>query len=80
MSLTVLINLLAWVPFRDPMPLGPYWLWLLLPLALGISVAYKAVRVRDVDQLPRQAAVMTTQIIVFLGLIAGVVWLVALIG
>ena len=29
----------------DPLPIGEYWPFLLIPLALGISIAYKAVRV-----------------------------------
>jgi hypothetical protein len=55
--------LLAWRPFLDPMNLHTWWWAFLLPLSLGISVAYKAVRVDDLKDWPRQVAVMTAQII-----------------
>ncbi len=55
--------LLAWRPFLDPMNLHAWWWAFLLPLSIGVSVAYKAVRVDDLKDWPRQVAVMTAQII-----------------
>ena len=55
--------LLAWRPFLDPMNLHAWWWAFLLPLSLGVSVAYKAVRVGTLDGYWRQVAVMTAQII-----------------
>jgi hypothetical protein len=56
--------ILAWRPFLDPVRLDEYWWALLLPLSLGISVAYKAVRVRELGPAYwRQVAIMTAQII-----------------
>lgn len=54
----------AWRPFLDPLPLegGAWWL-LLLPLAFGVSFVYKAVRVPDMKVYWRGVAVMTSQII-----------------
>lgn len=54
---------LAWRPFLDPLNLHEYWWAFLLPLALGISVAYKAIRVADMADYPRQVAIMTGQIV-----------------
>jgi len=54
----------AWRPFLDPMQLHAYWWAFLFPLALLISVVYKAVRVEHLSQWPRATAVMTVQIIV----------------
>jgi hypothetical protein len=55
-------------PFIDPLTIDAGWFWLLVPLALCISVGYKAVRVHDIRTLPRQALAMTIQLI--LGIIA----------
>jgi hypothetical protein len=59
--------LLAWRPFLDPLNLHAYWWAFLPPLALGISIAYKAVRLHDLHHLGeywRQVIVMTLQIII----------------
>lgn len=55
---------LAYRPFIDPINLQRGWYFLLLPLSLGIAIAYKAVRVRDMRAYPREVAVMTVQIII----------------
>ena len=55
---------LAYRPFLDPLPLNQYWFWLLIPLALFIAAGYKAVRVLDMRDYPRDVAVFTVQIIV----------------
>jgi hypothetical protein len=55
--------ILAWRPFLDPLHLHAYWWAFLLPLALGISIAYKAVRTFDMRDYWREVAVMTAQIV-----------------
>lgn len=52
------------------------WPWLLIPLAVGISLVYKALKLEDLSQLPAQAAMMSLQIIVFMIGAAGLLWLV----
>ena len=59
---------LAVRPFLDPLMLERYWYLLIVPLALGISVAYKSVRVADMNKFWPQALVMAVQIVV--GMIA----------
>lgn len=54
---------LAWRPMLDPMPIDGAWPLLLVPLSLGISIAYKALRVGSVSGYPRAVLVMTTQIV-----------------
>lgn len=54
---------LAYRPFIDPIDLQRGWYLLLIPLALGIAAAYKAVRVNDLRTYPREVVVMTIQII-----------------
>lgn len=55
------LTTLAWRPFLDPVNIHDLWFLLLPPLVLGISLAYKAVRVGDLKDLPRQVLVMTVQ-------------------
>ncbi len=55
-------------PFIDPIDAQPYWFALLIPLAIGIAIAYKAVRLTDMQGYARQVAVMAVQIV--LGMIA----------
>jgi hypothetical protein len=55
--------LLAYRPFLDPIHADRWWYLLLIPLALGIAVSYKAVRIPDLKDYSRQVAVMTVQIV-----------------
>lgn len=66
--------LLAWRPFLDPLSLHQYWWAFLLPLSLGVSFTYKAVRVRDLADLPRQTLVMTAQVILGMILLGAAVF------
>jgi len=58
----------SWRPFIDPLDvalpaLQLYWFVLLIPVSVFVSIAYKAVRVRDVGDIPRAAGIMSVQII-----------------
>ena len=56
--------LLAWIPFVTPMNwMQSLWYLLLIPLAFGISVAYKAMRVTHLRTYWSQVGVMTVQIV-----------------
>lgn len=57
-------RLLAYRPLIDPLDLHDVWFLLLIPLALLISIAYKAVRVDDMRTFWPAALWMTAQIIV----------------
>jgi len=72
-----MIGLLAYVPFLDPLPWDHelFWLSLLLPLVVVISVVYKTIKLPDLKQLPRQAGMLTVQIVVFMVLAACALWL-----
>lgn len=69
---------MAWRPFLDPLPIDRYWLAMLIPLALAISLVYKAIRLSDLKQLPRQAALMAFQMLFYMALAGAAVWLVLL--
>ena len=55
--------LAAWRPFLDPLNLHAYWWAFLLPLALLVSVVYKAVRAPTPAAWATQTLTMTAQII-----------------
>lgn len=67
---TVLPVLVAYTPFIDPINAHSTWYLLLIPLAVGISVVYKAVRVGDLRYYPRQVLAMTGQIVGVMVLLA----------
>lgn len=56
--------LLAWTPFLQPAPGVQHWWWLLVvPMALGVAMAYKAIRVQELSQWPLAVAKMTLQVV-----------------
>lgn len=56
--------LLAWRPFLDPLPMGHAASYLLLiPMALFVSMAYRAVRLPTMREYPKLVLIMTVQII-----------------
>ena len=63
--MALLTSLPPWRPFLDPLSAHDWWYLFLVPLALGISVTYRAVRMERVDGAVywRQVAVMTAQIV-----------------
>ncbi|MEM9881897.1 MAG: hypothetical protein AAF800_03130 [Planctomycetota bacterium] len=71
-----MLPLLAYRPFLDPLPIGnsPLWYWLLVPLVVLVSVAYKTIKLDDLRALPRQAGRLTVQILVFMALAAALIW------
>jgi len=66
-------TMLAYRPFIDPIQLDAWWFVLLLPMALGVAMSYKALRVSDLRDYWKQVALMTTQIVLgIVGLGAGI--------
>ena len=78
-------NMIAWIPFIEPVPnIGSWWPLLLLPLSIGLSMVYRAIRTQDLSNYARDVMIMTVQIILAmaaLGVIFAVVvqWLVPLL-
>lgn len=57
-------TVLAWSPFLQPAPGVQHWWWLLvIPMALGVSLSYKAIRTGDLRRFPRDVTVMAIQIV-----------------
>ena len=70
------LSTLAWRPFLDPLDLHDYWWWTLIGMALGISIAYRAVRVHTFDGYWKRVLVMTIQIVGGMVLLSALVYLV----
>ena len=71
-------HVLAYIPFINPLNVFHVWWYLLLaPMALGIAVVYKALKLASLEQYWRQVVMMTVQIL--LGMIALAVGLAILV-
>lgn len=55
--------ILAYRPILDPLPADNVWWLLLIPIALLVSLAYKAVRIPRMKNYPTAVVVMTMQIL-----------------
>jgi hypothetical protein len=68
------LTTLGWVPFVQPLPVHDYWLVLLLPLAFGVALVYKALKLPDLDDLLGQSLRTAGLIILFMILAAALLW------
>ncbi len=76
-----MITMVAYVPFLDPISVfHDWWYVLLIPLAFGISVIYRALKVPNLDRYWWAVFTMTAQItLAMVGLGIALVVLVVLI-
>ena len=63
------MTILAFTPLLDPITalapdLDRYWLVLVIPLVVAISVVYKGTRVSELAHLPRAAGKMILQVLI----------------
>ena len=65
----------GWRPVLDPMPLDQYYLLFLIPLVAVIAVVYKTIKIEDLSRLPKAAAVLSFQILIFMALAAAALWM-----
>lgn len=73
-------GVLAWTPFVQPAPEVDRWWWLLvIPTAVGVSLAYKATRTADLAQMPRDVLRMSVQIILAMAGIALFLYLLVMV-
>lgn len=60
----MMTHILAWIPFIEPMPaIGSWWPILLVPLSIGISMIYKALRLPTLKNYAMGVGIMSLQII-----------------
>ncbi len=69
---------LLYTLFLDPIPVGEGWPWLLLPLAAGIAVVYKTLKVRNIRQMPLVAAGLTVTILAGMAVAGAALWLIVI--
>lgn len=72
--MTILITM-AWRPLLDPVHIEAYWMVLMLPLVVAVSVVYKTIKLPDLTHLPIQVTRLSLQILVFFILAAATLWL-----
>ena len=57
--------MLGWIPLIEPMfGLVGLWYWLVIPLVIGISMVYKAIRIPEDGPWGREVIIMTAQVLV----------------
>lgn len=56
--------LMAYAPFVSPLPIWDAWMVLLLPLSVAVAIVYKSIKCHSMQQVPREAAVITMWILV----------------
>jgi len=66
--MTFLSHALAYTPFIDSLQAtwpdaSAYWMWLLAPLVIAISLVYRGTKVRHLADLPKAASWLALQIV-----------------
>ncbi len=65
MGAASLAQVLAWTPLLQPAPGAEHWWWMLVvPMAVGIAMSYKAIRTKDLRDWPRDVLRMSVQVLV----------------
>lgn len=66
----------AWMPFLHPLPLDRYWMILIVPLLLGITVVWKVIKLDNLQKLWREVVLLTGQFIALMAIAAVLLWLI----
>ncbi len=66
---------LGFRPFLDPLPIDGYWMLLLIPMVIAISVVYKTIKTDRLHKIPREASILAAQIVAFMALAAAALWM-----
>jgi hypothetical protein len=61
----------AWRPFLTAMPIWDYWVWLALPLCVGVALVYKTTKCRFPGTILRESVWLSLWIV--LGLIGAAI-------
>ena len=59
-------------PFVSPMPVWDFWYLLIFPLCLAVSIVYKAMKLPDMRQVPKQSLLITAWIVLGMAIAAAV--------
>ncbi|MFN7021072.1 MAG: hypothetical protein ACK4WH_07060 [Phycisphaerales bacterium] len=69
---------LPWRPFIDPINVHQGWYWLLIPMAFGVAVVYKAVRMQELNRYWLQVAYLTAQIVIAMILLGAATYVIVI--
>lgn len=69
---------LPWRPFIDPINIHDGWYWLLIPMAFGVAVVYKAVRMQELNRYWLQVAYLTAQIVIAMILLGAATYVIVI--
>ncbi|MEY4533757.1 MAG: hypothetical protein ACO3DS_00080 [Phycisphaerales bacterium] len=70
------MNLVAWIPFLEPVHLGRAWWLLIVPLCFGIAIIYRAVKAPTMDRFLPGVLRLTANILGVMALLAALVFVV----
>jgi hypothetical protein len=75
------MSLLAWIPLIEPMPGVIHWWWAwIVPMVLGVSMTWKAIRLKSLDRYWPEVARMSGQVLAgMVALTAGLILLVRVV-
>ncbi len=60
--------------FTHPMQLSNRSFWLLMPIIVGVSVAYKTIRCSSLRRLPREMVTLTLYVLAGVGVLMAAGW------
>ncbi|MCC6321811.1 MAG: hypothetical protein IT438_10310 [Phycisphaerales bacterium] len=69
---------LPWRPFIDPINVHESWFLLLVPMAFGVAVVYKAVRMQELNRYWMHVIYMTAQIVIAMILLGAATYLIVI--
>jgi hypothetical protein len=75
------MSLLAWIPLIEPMPGVIHWWWAwIVPMVLGVSMTWKAIRLKSLERYWPEVARMSGQVLAgMVALTAGLILLVRVV-
>jgi hypothetical protein len=75
------MSLLAWIPLIEPLPGAAQWWWpWIVPMVVGVSITWKAIRLRKLDRFWPEVARMSGQVLLGMtALAAGLMLLVRVV-
>lgn len=66
----------AWIPFLHPLPIDRYWMILIVPLLLSITVVWKVIKLDNLQKIWQEVASLTGQFIALMVIAAAFLWLI----
>jgi hypothetical protein len=58
-------------PFLTALPVWDYWMWLIVPLCVGVVIVYKSARCEKASQIPLESAKVSVYVLLAMAAAAG---------